>query len=74
MTESLAIRLPKSPDVYLQKLDLARDAALLVVLNETAYRNASFLDDRVLAPRIDGAWNSLGTVMSMSESNFAMKV
>jgi hypothetical protein len=45
-----------SADVYVQKLDTARDAALLVQLGETGYRNASFLDDRILTPGLSGGW------------------
>ena len=54
--------LAASPDVYLQKVDLARDAALLVQLSESAYRAASFLDDRILASDVKGSWVSLGRV------------
>jgi hypothetical protein len=54
--------LSASPDVYLQKVVLARDAALLVQLSESAYRAASFLDDRILAPGIKGSWASLRDV------------
>ena len=55
--------LTASPDVYLQKVDLARDAALLVQLSESAYRVASFLDDRILAPEVKGRWVSLRSVL-----------
>lgn len=51
--------LAATPDVYLQKIDLVRDAALLVKLSEHAYRAASFLDDRILTPGVEGAWASL---------------
>ncbi len=64
MTEALLSGLAASPDVYLQKVDLARDAALLVQLNENAYRAASFLDDRILAPGLKGGWTSLQGVLA----------
>ena len=54
--------LAASPDVYLQKVDLARDAALLVRLSESSYRTASFLDDRILTPDVKGGWSSLAGV------------
>jgi hypothetical protein len=52
-----------SPDVYLQKVDLAREAVLLVQLSESAYRAASFLDDRILTPGVKGSWASLKDVL-----------
>ena len=43
-------RLPDSPDLYPQKLDLVRECFLLIHFSEDAYRTASFLDDRILGP------------------------
>ena len=63
MTDALLSGLAASPDVYVQKLELARGAALLVQLNEGAYRAASFLDDRILTPGLKGAWASLESVL-----------
>jgi hypothetical protein len=63
MTDALLSGLAASPDVYVQKIDLARRAALLVQLNESAYRAASFLDDRILTPGLKGAWVSLESVL-----------
>ena len=48
--------LTASPDAYPQNLDLIRDAVLLVRLNAAGYRAASFLDDRILGPAVQGAW------------------
>ena len=62
------LSLAASPDVYLQKVDLARDAALLVQLNESAYRAASFLDDRILAPDVKGGWASLRSVLDAAQT------
>jgi hypothetical protein len=56
--ESLLARLG-SADVYAQKLDLTREAALLIEFDHAAYRAASFLDDRILAPTTKGAWQPL---------------
>ncbi len=52
----LLAQLPASPDAYPQKLDLVREAVLLVRLDAAAYRAASFLDDRILGPATQGAW------------------
>lgn len=68
MIEALLSSLAASPDVYLQKVDLARGAALLVQLNENAYRAASFLDDRILAPDIKGSWASLRSVLEAAQA------
>jgi hypothetical protein len=61
--------LTASPDVFLQKIDLARDAALLVELSESAYRAASFLDDRILAPNVKGRWVSLRSVLEAATAS-----
>ena len=73
MTETLLSGLAASPDVYLQKVDLARDAALLVQLNENAYRAASFLDDRILTPGLKGGWASLQSVLGATDAMGAGK-
>ena len=67
MTEALLTGLVAAPDIYLQKVDLARDAALLVQLNEAAYRAASFLDDRILTPGLKGGWTSLQSVVAAAQ-------
>jgi hypothetical protein len=61
--EELLRRLPGSVDVALQAFDLARDRALLVELGASTYRQASFLDERVLKPGAKAAWVELGRVM-----------
>ena len=73
MTETLLTGLVASPDIYVQKIDLARGAALLVQLNESAYRAASFLDDRILTPGLKGAWASLESVLGAADSQLANK-
>lgn len=57
-----------SPDVYLQKVDLARDAVLLVQLSRSVYRTASFLDDRILTPDVKGSWTDLSSVLEAAQS------
>ncbi len=56
LVEQLLRRVPESPDIHLQQLDLVRRAALLVALGADGYRQASFLDDRILRPETQGAW------------------
>lgn len=59
IAEQLLTRVAASPDIYPQNIDLVRQVALLVVLDEAGYRSASFLDDRILSPAMKGAWVSL---------------
>ncbi len=54
--------LPASPDAYPQKLDLIRDAVLVIRFDAAAYRAASFLDDRILGPDTQGAWLPVGAI------------
>ena len=60
--KELWAQLPVSPDCYPQKLDLIRGLALLIRLDAAAYRSASFLDDRILGPTVQGVWMALGRV------------
>ncbi len=62
IAEQLLARVPSSPDVFLQNIDLVRQAALLIQLDEPGYRSASFLDDRMLTPTMKGAWVPLGRI------------
>jgi len=62
----LLARLSVSPDAYPQKLDLVRDAVLLIRLDAAGYRAASFLDDRILAPTTQGAWVPFASVAEAS--------
>jgi hypothetical protein len=61
--EELLTRLRSTPDVYPQKLDLVRESCLVIELGETAYRAASFLDDRILSPATRGGWLPLDRVL-----------
>jgi hypothetical protein len=56
IAEYLQAALPASPDAYPQKIDLVREAVLVVRMDAAAYRAASFLDDRILGPTTAGAW------------------
>ncbi len=56
IADELLGRLPASPDVYPLKVDLVSESFLLIRFGAAAYRNASFLDDRILAPDTQGAW------------------
>jgi len=44
------------PSLFPQNLDLARGALLVLLLDEPAFRAASFLDDRILSPQLQGRW------------------
>lgn len=54
--------LSASPALYPLKLDPVRDSVLLIRLSDVEYKDASFLDDRVLTPATDGAWAPFGAV------------
>lgn len=56
LSQELLARLPQSPDVLVHKLDLSRNAALLVEFSRGAYERASFLDDRILGAATKGGW------------------
>jgi hypothetical protein len=56
IADGLLARLPGPPDVYPQNIELARELVLLVLLDAKAYREASFLDDRILSADMAGAW------------------
>lgn len=66
MTE-FAAELAATPALYPQKYDAARDAVYFVRLSEAAYRAASFLDDRVLAPGMPGSWTPIAAVAAAME-------
>lgn len=55
-------RLPSSPDIYPQGLDLVHQAMLLVKFDAATYRAASFLDDRVLSAQSRGIWVRINDV------------
>jgi hypothetical protein len=65
--EALLARLTATPDAYPQKLDLARQAWLVIEFAEAAYRAASFLDDRVLEPTTRGGWLLFDRVLEAAQ-------
>jgi hypothetical protein len=52
-----------SPDCMLQNLDLVNKRGLVLRVNEAVYREASFLDDRMFKPNMEGYWFPLDAVM-----------
>jgi hypothetical protein len=56
VADTLLQQVPVSPDAFPQKLDLVRDAVLLIRQDAAGYRAASFLDDRILGPATQGSW------------------
>lgn len=56
VTADFLSRLPNLPDVYPQGIDLIHQTLLLVQFDAAAYRAASFLDDRILTPKVRGVW------------------
>ncbi|MGH8189689.1 MAG: hypothetical protein ACREUC_24245, partial [Steroidobacteraceae bacterium] len=72
MSADLLTRL-SSADVFVQKLDMARDAMLLVQLSEAGYRNASFLDDRILTPGLSGGWFPTARVIEAARTLRGLK-
>src|SRR5258708_1436206 len=60
-------RMPGSPDAYPQKIDFLSLAVLLIQFNASAYRSASFLDDRILGPTTTGAWFPVDRVADASQ-------
>jgi len=66
IADDLLTRLPASPDAYPQKIDFASWIVLLVQFDAAAYRAASFLDDRILAPTTKGAWIPIGHAIEAS--------
>lgn len=45
-----------NPSLYPQNLDLVRQAILFLMLDQPTLRAASFLDDRILDPQLQGRW------------------
>ena len=68
VAEELLGRLAASPDVCLQRYDLAPNTALLIDIGASNLREASFLDDRALKPTMKGAWVALGRILRTAQS------
>lgn len=58
--------LASSPDIYPQKLDLARQRVLMIRMTQAGYRAASFLDDRMLTAETRGRWIELEAVLTQA--------
>ena len=67
LAQTLLAELPRSPDVYAQKIDLGAWAALLIRFDAAGYRAASFLDDRILTPSMPAAWLPLDRVAEVAQ-------
>ena len=60
---------PLDDPAYLPfKLDLVARRALLVRFDATQRREAAFLDERALPPRVDGAWIPLEPLLSLRDT------
>lgn len=61
-THPLLAGLRRNPDCMLQNLDLVNKRGLVVRVSEKLYREASFLDDRMFTPNMEGAWVPLDAI------------
>lgn len=59
VVETLFSRLVDSPQLLLQKLDLAQRRALLIELDAERYLKAAFLDDRLIDKTTRGFWTGI---------------
>ncbi|MBU6469578.1 MAG: hypothetical protein KGI32_00665 [Gammaproteobacteria bacterium] len=55
-THPLLAGLRNGPDCMLQNLDLVNKRGLVLRVSERLYREASFLDDRMFTPQMEGYW------------------
>lgn len=60
--ERLRQEIMAGPDLFAQKLDLTAETLLLVRLSREAFREASFLDDRILTAQTQGSWYKLSSI------------
>ena len=61
-THPLLAGLRRNPDCMLQNLDLVNKRGLIVRVSEKLYREASFLDDRMFTPNMEGNWFTLDEI------------
>ncbi|MEQ1618004.1 MAG: hypothetical protein ABL883_06630 [Terricaulis sp.] len=50
------------PDLFAHKIDLAAELLLLVRLSRNVFAEASFLDDRIINPQVQGNWYRLASI------------
>lgn len=62
MTHPLIDGLATSPDILIHDFDVAGDRALIIRLTAELRRKASFLDDRILGPGVEGGWAAWGEI------------
>lgn len=55
--------LRNGPDCMLQNLDLVNKRGLVLRVSEKLYRDASFLDDRMFTPQMEGYWFPLDALV-----------
>ncbi|MGH8321692.1 MAG: hypothetical protein ACRESX_05600 [Gammaproteobacteria bacterium] len=65
-THSFLAGLRDNPDFLLQNLDFQKRRGLVVKINESAYRQASFLDERVFSADTQGAWFPYETLLEVT--------
>ncbi|MGH8377952.1 MAG: hypothetical protein ACRER7_03265, partial [Gammaproteobacteria bacterium] len=61
-THPLLVGLRHGPDCLLQNLDLVNKRGLVLRVSEKLYRDASFLDDRMFTPQMEGYWFPLDAI------------
>lgn len=62
-THPLLAGLRQSPDCLLQNMDLVNKRGLVLRVSEALYREASFLDDRMFTPQMEGFWFPMDAIL-----------
>jgi hypothetical protein len=60
--EAIRDGIQSDPSIYPHSIDLGRQAVLFLRLDAAALRAASFLDDRILGPQLEGRWVPFGEI------------
>lgn len=66
--DSLLRGMPENPDHYLHAVDFINRRALIVRIDRSTYRHASFLDDRALNAGTEGVWVPIAEVLRCAEA------
>lgn len=66
-THPLLAGLRNGPNCMLQNFDLVNKRGLVLRVNEKLYRDASFLDDRMFTPQMEGYWFPLDALVETLE-------